>query len=67
MISCVIVDPKPDFYNSARLKDINREVQEELGPYIIPIEHITALVAPNFFMEAKALLGGVNVAKRQAI
>jgi hypothetical protein len=67
MTSCVTVDPKPDFYDGARLKDINREVREELGPYIIPIGHTTALVAPNFFMEAKAPLGGADVAKRQAM
>jgi hypothetical protein len=67
MTGCVTVDPKPDFYDGARLEDINREVREELGPYIIPIGYTTAPVAPNFFMEAKAPSGGVDVAKRQAM
>jgi hypothetical protein len=50
----ITINPRPDFYNSACLKDIDKEVREELGPYIIPTGHATALVAPNFFIEAKA-------------
>jgi hypothetical protein len=67
MTGSVTVDPKPDFYDGARLEDINREVREELGPYIVPTGHTTAPVAPNFFMEAKAPSGGADVAKRQAM
>lgn len=67
MTGGVTVNPKPDFYNSARLEDIDKSVWEELGPFIIPTRHRTAPVAPNFFMEAKAPYGAVDVAKRQAI
>ncbi|KAE8440613.1 hypothetical protein EG329_007032 [Mollisiaceae sp. DMI_Dod_QoI] len=67
MTDCVTVDPRPDFYDGARFEDIDREVREELSPYIIPTGHPTAPVAPNFFMEAKAPSGGADVAKRQAM
>ncbi|PVH68989.1 hypothetical protein DL98DRAFT_522428 [Cadophora sp. DSE1049] len=67
MTGCVTVDPRPDFYDGARFEDIDREVREELGPYIIPTGHLAAPVAPNFFMEAKAPSGGADVAKRQAM
>lgn len=60
------VDAKPDFYDGARLEEIDTQVQEEVGPYIIPTGHATAPVAPNFFMESKAPKGGADVAKRQA-
>jgi hypothetical protein len=67
MTGGVTVDPKPDFYDGARLEDIDKSVREELGPYIIPTGHRTAPVAPNFFMEAKAPHGAADVAKRQAL
>ncbi|KAE8450302.1 hypothetical protein EG329_006730 [Mollisiaceae sp. DMI_Dod_QoI] len=67
MTGSVTVDPRPDFYDGARLEDIDRVVREELGPYIIPTGHTTAPVAPNFFMEAKAPSGGADVARRQAM
>ena len=54
MTSYVTIDPRPDFYDSACLEDIDKDVREELGPYIIPTGHTTALVVPNFFIEAKA-------------
>ena len=60
------VDAKPDFYDGARLQDIDPQVRQDLGSYIIPTGHRTAPVAPNFFMEAKAPKGGADVAKRQA-
>ena len=60
------VDAKPDFYDGARLEDIDNEVRDSLGPFIIPTGHRTAPVAPNFFLEAKAAKGGADVAKRQA-
>jgi hypothetical protein len=67
MTGGVTIDPKPDFYDGARLEDIDKSVREELGPYIIPTGHRTAPVAPNFFMEAKAPHGAADVAKRQAL
>jgi hypothetical protein len=67
MTNCATVDPKPDFYDGARLGDIKKCVREELGPFIIPTGHRMAPVAPNFFLEAKAPQGAVDVAKRQAM
>jgi hypothetical protein len=67
MTDGVTVDPKPDFYDGARLGDIDKSVREELGPFIIPTGHRTAPVAPNFFLEAKAPHGAADVAKRQAM
>lgn len=61
-----IVDAKPDFYDGARLEDIDKQVRRDLGPFIIPTGHRTAPVAPNFFLEAKAPKGGSDVSKRQA-
>jgi hypothetical protein len=59
------VDAKPDFYDGAPLESIDKQVREDLSPYIIPTGHRTAPVAPNFFIEAKAPKGGADVAKRQ--
>jgi hypothetical protein len=67
MTGYITINPRPDFYDGARLEDIDKDVREELGPYIIPTGHATAPVAPNFFIEAKAPQGGADVAKRQAI
>lgn len=60
------VDGKPDFYDGAHIEEIDKQVQEDLGPFIIPTGHRTAPVAPNFFLEAKAPKGAADVAKRQA-
>jgi hypothetical protein len=59
------VDAKPDFYDGAPLESIDKQVREDLSPYIIPTGHRMAPVAPNFFLEAKAPKGGADVAKRQ--
>lgn len=60
------VDAKPDFYDGARLERIDKQIRDDLGPFIIPTGHRTAPVAPNFFLEAKAPSGSAEVAKRQA-
>ncbi len=62
----IIVDAKPDLYDGARLTDVNKQVQADLGSFVIPTAHPSAPVAPNFFLEAKAPRGGADVAKRQA-
>ncbi|TAQ90034.1 hypothetical protein B7494_g1682 [Chlorociboria aeruginascens] len=61
-----IVNAKPDFYNGARVEDIDKQVREDLGQYIIHIGHRAAPMAPNFFLEVKAPGGGADMAKRQA-
>ena len=62
----VTVDAKPDFYDGARLENLDKRVQEDLGNFIIPTGHVSAPVVPNFFLEAKAPRGGADIAKRQA-
>ncbi|TAQ83868.1 hypothetical protein B7494_g7808 [Chlorociboria aeruginascens] len=65
--SNITVDPKPNFYDGPRLKNIDKSVREKLGPFIVPAGHRTAPVAPNFFLEVKASRGGIDVARRQAL
>ncbi|KAH8598571.1 hypothetical protein B0O99DRAFT_683966 [Bisporella sp. PMI_857] len=60
------VDGKPDFYDGACVEEIDKQVEKNLGPFIIPTGHRTAPVAPNFFLEAKGPEGSAGVAKRQA-
>ncbi|KAB5536099.1 hypothetical protein GE09DRAFT_1176609 [Coniochaeta sp. 2T2.1] len=64
-----VVRPKPDFFDGARLGDIDERVRNPEGhmyPLIIPTKHATVPVAPNFFLEAKAPKGAADVLKRQA-
>ena len=37
------VDAKPDFYDGARLEDIDKQVQQDLGHYNIPTGHMMLL------------------------
>jgi hypothetical protein len=50
-----VVKPKPDFFDGARLGDIDERIRNPEGDMIIPIKHLTVTVVPNFFLEAKAL------------
>ncbi len=61
------VTPKPDFYDGTRLQDLDKSVQEELGPFIVPTKHESDPVVPNFFLEVKALSGSPGVAMLQAL
>ena len=67
MTDNVAVDPQLDFYDGIYLEDVDKKVRKELGLYIIPTDYTIAPVVPNFFMEAKAPSGGIDVAKRQAM
>ena len=60
------VNAQPDFYDGARLNDVDKQVQKDLRSFIIPTGHRTAPVAPNFFLEVKHPSGGADVAVRQA-
>lgn len=66
IINNTTVNAKPDFYDGARLKDVDKRVREDIGNFIIPTGHAIAPVAPNFFLEVKRPSGGADVAKRQA-
>jgi hypothetical protein len=57
---------QPDFYDGANPGNIDKQVRDKLGPFIIPTVHPRAPVVPNFFLEAKPPSGGVDVAKLQA-
>jgi hypothetical protein len=60
--------PKPDFFDSSRLEDVDTRVLKERYMYssIVPTKHPRVPVAPNFFLEAKRHDGCAAVMKRQA-
>jgi len=67
----IAVKPKPDFFDGANLRDIDKKVRDKkdtnsLYSLIIPTKHSTFPVACNFFLEAKAPSGGAHVLRRQA-
>ena len=63
------VKPVPDFWDGARPGDLHEAIRDlkDLSKKIIPTKHTTAPVVPNFFLEAKAPSGGIDVARRQAM
>lgn len=52
----IMANIKPDFYNRARPDNIDAAVSNDLNSLIIPssINVVRRLVAPSFFLEAKA-------------
>ncbi|KAK5654444.1 hypothetical protein OQA88_7355 [Cercophora sp. LCS_1] len=63
-----VVRPKPDFFDGARIGDLNREVRNPKGyiyPLIIPTKYTAGPVVPNFFLEVKGPSGAADVLKRQ--
>ncbi len=56
-----------DFYDKARLKELNKRTREELGFYIIPSTNIIVLYFPNFFTEGKGLKGDTPIYKNQVL
>lgn len=52
-----ILDARPDFYDGAHPTQTDGQLQEELGPYIIPTTQQQAPTLPNFF----AKIQGSNV------
>jgi hypothetical protein len=60
-----ISDPKPDYYNGSRPTQINTDVRNNLGAYIVPCNQKHRPTLPNFFMEAKGPDGKASEAKRQ--
>ena len=49
-----ISNPRPDYFDGARLKDIDRGVKNHLASTIIPTGYPQDPVLPNFFLEAKS-------------
>lgn len=66
MTDGTLVDAKPDFYDGAHPEQIDKRVQKELAPYVIPLTQQHAPLLSNFFTEAKGADGSAAVAKRQA-
>ena len=62
-----ITKAKPDYYDGSRPADLNKQIREELGPYIVPSTNTAAPCLPNFFTEGKGPNGSTAVCKRQAL
>ena len=62
-----ITKAKPDCYDGSRPADLNKQIREELGPYIVPSTNTAAPCLPNFFTEGKGPNGSTAVCKRQAL
>ncbi|KAK3943177.1 hypothetical protein QBC46DRAFT_307935 [Diplogelasinospora grovesii] len=62
------VDLKPDYYDGAAFKDIDKSVVEDLYKLIIPsqVKEAQRPAAPNFFLEGKSANGSKAVMDRQA-
>lgn len=61
-----ITKAQPDFYDGARPEGLNKQIREELGPYIVPSTNTAAPCLPNFFTEGKGPDGSARVCKLQA-
>ncbi|KAL9628717.1 MAG: hypothetical protein Q9204_005715 [Flavoplaca sp. TL-2023a] len=61
-----ITKAQPDFYDGACPEDLNKQIREELGPYIVPSTNTAAPCLPNFFTEGKGPKGYIDVCKLQA-
>ena len=62
-----ITKAKPDHFDGSRPTDLNKQLREELAPYIVPSTNTAAPCLPNFFTEAKGRSGNTEVCKRQAL
>ena len=61
-----ITKAQPDFYDGTRPEDLNKQIREELGPYIVPSTNTAAPCLPNFVTEGKGPKGLADVNKLQA-
>ncbi|KAL7916617.1 hypothetical protein GGI35DRAFT_485737 [Trichoderma velutinum] len=57
---------QPDYFDGAPLTALNREIRDALGGIIIPSKHISAPVAPNFFLEVRRPSGNAVTTKTEA-
>ena len=62
-----ITKAQPDFYDGARPEDLNKQIREELGSYIVPSTNTAVPCLPNFFTEGKGPKGHIDVSKNQAM
>ena len=61
-----LVQAQPDFYDGSRPEELNKEIREEFGPYIVPSTNTAAPCLPNFFAEGKGSNGPPKVNMLQA-
>jgi hypothetical protein len=64
LINDILIVAKPDLYYSARLKQLNRQVRDELSSHIIPSTQHNLPITLNFFLAAKGPDGTAIVARR---
>ena len=62
-----ITDAKPDFFDGSRPAQLDPQVREDLGPFIVPSKQGIVPILPNFFAEGKGPDGSLAVARRQAL
>ena len=62
-----ITKAKLDCYNGSCPADLNKQIREELGPYIVPSTNTATPCLPNFFTEGKGPNRNTAVCKRQAL
>jgi len=67
LIDDSIIKVKPDCYDESRSTNLNKQIREELEPYIVPSTNIAASCLPNFFTKKKELNENIVVCKRQAL
>jgi hypothetical protein len=60
-----ISNPKPDYFNGSRPKEVLPKVRKDLGKHIIPSTDDSRPLLPNFFMEAKGPTGSAAEMKLQ--
>ena len=62
-----MVQAQPDLYDGARPAELNKQIREELGPYIVPSKNTAAPCLPNCFAEGKGPKGLIDVGENQAM
>ncbi len=60
-----ISNPKPDYFNGSRPKQVYPTVRKDLGKYIVPSTDDSRPLLPNFFVEAKGPTGSAAEMKMQ--
>ena len=59
-----IIKVKLDCYNESSPADLNKQIREELGSYIVPLTNIAVSCLSNFFIEGKEPNKNTAVYKR---
>ena len=58
---------QPDFYDESRSVDLDKRIQEELGPYIVSSTNTVSSCVLNFYTKRKDLNDNTTVCKNQAL